>query len=160
MQPAAFDSLGSLRRYDGCCIENVTLKWIFPLDSTFCDYSMLVKLYKIGKVYFRLFYSNSFHVKAKDERFTAAGSHCTKISSRHLADYFNKLHQKAWRTCCTIVFLNSFNQIIDLWCCRSRSSHRFLNSLIMYSETFALYFRPHRRAVDSLSAQPKGISHP
>ena len=40
---------------------------------------MLVKLDKIGEVHFRLFYSNSFHVKAKNERFTAAGSHCTKI---------------------------------------------------------------------------------
>ena len=48
---------------------------------------MFVKLYKIGEVHFRLFYSNSFHVKAKNERFTAAGSHCTKISSRHLAHY-------------------------------------------------------------------------
>ena len=47
---------------------------------------MFVKLFKIGEVHFRLFYSNSFHVKAKNERFTAPGWHCTKISSRHLAE--------------------------------------------------------------------------
>ena len=32
---------------------------------------MLVKLYKIGKVHFRLFFgTNGFHVKAENERFT------------------------------------------------------------------------------------------
>ena len=30
-----------------------------------------------------------------------------------------------------IIFLNSTNQIIDLWCCRNRSRPRFLNSLIL-----------------------------
>ena len=37
---------------------------------------MLIKLCKIGEVHFGLFYSNAFHVKAKNERFTAAESRC------------------------------------------------------------------------------------
>ena len=43
-----------------------------------------------------------------------------KISRRRLADYVKTLHQKACRTCSTIIFLISTNQIIDLWSCRSR----------------------------------------
>ena len=37
---------------------------------------MLVTLYKIGEVQFRMFATNSFHVKAENERFAAAGSRC------------------------------------------------------------------------------------
>ena len=37
---------------------------------------MLVTLYKIGDVQFRMFATNSFHVKAENERFAAAGSRC------------------------------------------------------------------------------------
>ena len=50
-----------------------------------------------------------------------------KISRRRLADYVKTLHQKA---CCTIIFLNPTNKIIDLWCCRWRCPHQILNSLI------------------------------
>ena len=39
-------------------------------------YSMLVTLYKIGEVHFCLLGTNGFHAKAKNERFTAASSHC------------------------------------------------------------------------------------
>ena len=35
---------------------------------------MLVTLYKIGGVHFRLLGTNGFHVKLKNERFTAASS--------------------------------------------------------------------------------------
>ena len=35
-----------------------------------CDYSML---YKISELYFRLLGTKGFHVKAENERFTAAG---------------------------------------------------------------------------------------
>ena len=42
----------------------------------FCDYSMLATSYKIGEVHFRLLGTNGYHVKAKNERFTAAGSSC------------------------------------------------------------------------------------
>ena len=34
-----------------------------------------------------------------------------------LADYIKNLQQKACRTCSTIIFLHSTNQIIDLWRC-------------------------------------------
>ena len=37
-----------------------------------------------------------------------------KISRRRLADYVKTLHQKACRTCSTIIFLHSTNQIIEL----------------------------------------------
>ena len=37
---------------------------------------MLLKLYKISEVHFRLLDTNDFHVKAKNERFTAVSSHC------------------------------------------------------------------------------------
>ena len=43
-----------------------------------------------------------------------------KISRRHLADYVKTLHQKACRTCSTIIFLHSTNQIFHLWRCRCR----------------------------------------
>ena len=50
-----------------------------------------------------------------------------KILRRRLADYVKTFHQKVCRTCSTILFPHSTNQIIDLWrcCCR----RRFLNSL-------------------------------
>ena len=35
-----------------------------------------------------------------------------------------KLHQKAYRTCSTIIFPHSTNQIIDLWRCRCRYQGR------------------------------------
>ena len=66
--------------------------------------------------------TNGFHVKAKNERFTAPGLRClqnlkSENSRRHLVDYVKELHQKAWRACSTIIFPHSTKQIIDLWCC-------------------------------------------
>ena len=88
---------------------------------------MLVTLYKIGKVHFRLFFgTNGFHVKAENERFTTAG--WQKISRRHLTDYVSKMHRKA----CSSIIPHWTNQIIDFWCCRSRSCRRFLNSLVSF----------------------------
>ena len=53
-----------------------------------------------------------------------------KISRRPLADGLRqKLHQKSCRTCSTIVFPHSTNQIINLWRCRGRCCRHFLNSL-------------------------------
>ena len=45
---------------------------------------MLVALYKIGGVHFRLLGTNGFYVKANNERFTAASS-----CSRHNLKYEN-----------------------------------------------------------------------
>ena len=53
-----------------------------------------------------------------------------KISRRRLADYDKTLHQKACRTCSTIIFLHTTNQIIDLWRCRRRCRRQILNSLL------------------------------
>ena len=55
--------LGSLRSYDGNCKENVTLKLNFKLSLVSCDYSMLITLYKVGGVHFRLLGTSGFHVK-------------------------------------------------------------------------------------------------
>ena len=55
-----------------------------------------------------------------------------KISRRRLADYVKTLHQKACRTCSTIIFLHSTNEIIDLWRCRWRCRRQILNSLMSF----------------------------
>ena len=66
--------VGNLRSYDGNCKENVTLKLNFASNLVSCDYSMLITLYKIDGVHFRLLGTNGFDVKAKNERFTATSS--------------------------------------------------------------------------------------
>ena len=48
-----------------------------------------------------------------------------KVSRLRLADCVKNFHQKACRTCSTIIFPRSTNRIIDLW--RRR---RFVNSLL------------------------------
>ena len=62
-----------------------------------------------------------------------------KISRGHLPDYVKTLHQKASRTCSTIIFLHSINQIIDLWRCCWRCCRQILNSLVIppNSNTFS-----------------------
>ena len=82
---------------------------------------MLVTLYKIGELHFRLLGTNGFHVKAKNERFTAANSRCRQnLKYENFTLSFGRLRQniaprKACSTCSTIIFLHSTNQIIDLW---------------------------------------------
>ena len=68
--------LRNLRSYNGNCSENVTLNLDFALSSVFCDYSMLITLYKLGALHFCLLSTNGFHVKAKNDMFTAASSRC------------------------------------------------------------------------------------
>ena len=62
----------------------------------FRDYSMLIKLYKIaGEVHFRLLGTNGFHIKAKNERFIAAGSRCCQnLKYENFKSLFGRLHQK------------------------------------------------------------------
>lgn len=98
-----------------------------------CDFSMLVKLYKIGEVRIRLFGTSVFCAKAENERFTVLSS---ESQVRKFHDFIwqttsTNCTKKRVCTCCTIMFLNSTNQIIDLWCCRSRSRGCFLNSVIL-----------------------------
>ena len=57
------------------------------------------------------------------ERFTGASSRCRQnLKYENFTSSFGRLvktlHQKACRTCSTIIFLHSTNQIIDLWRCR------------------------------------------
>ena len=86
------------------------------------------------------------HVKAKSERFTAASSRCRvrtlnmKISRRRLAENVKTLQQKACRTCSTIIFLHSTNQIIDLRRCRWRCRRQILNSLVVMLQLVATIF--------------------
>ena len=112
--------LGSLRSYDGNCNENVTLKLNFALSKVFCDYSMLVILYKIGGVHFRLLGTNGFHVKLKNERFTAASSRCRQnLKYENFTSLLGRLRQNnAPKSVLHVIFLRSTNQIIDLWRCR------------------------------------------
>ena len=44
------------------------------------------------------------------------------------------LHQKACRTCSTIIFLHSTNEISDLWRCRWRCRRQVLNSIRLHSK--------------------------
>ena len=56
---------------------------------------MLVTLYKKGKVHFRLLGTNGFHGKAKNERFTAAGSRCRQnLKNDNFTSSFGRLRQK------------------------------------------------------------------
>ena len=51
-------------------------------------------------------------LRARVARIRTSG---TQISRRDLADYVSKLHQKRAARACTVIFLNSTNQIINLW---------------------------------------------
>ena len=87
-------TLGNLRNYDGNCNENIILKLNSGLSEVSCDYSMLIRLYKIGGVRFRLLGTNGFHVKAKNERFTAASSRCRQnLKYENFTSSFGRLRQ-------------------------------------------------------------------
>ena len=80
---------------------------------------MLVTLRKVGEVCFRFLGTNGFSCKRKEWKIYCCGLALSsehdqsnmKISRRHLADCVKKLHQKACRTCSTIILLHSANQI-------------------------------------------------
>ena len=60
----------------------------------FRDYSMFITLFKISEVHFRLLGIIGFHVKAKNERFTAAGSRCRQnLKYENLTSSFGRLRQ-------------------------------------------------------------------
>ena len=99
-----------------------------------CDYFMLVTLSKIGEVYFACLALMDLVLRPRIKdlqqwaRVVVRTSN-VKISRRHLANYVTKLHQSAFRTCSTIIFPRSTNQIIiDLWRCRC--CRHFLKSLL------------------------------
>ena len=55
-----------------------------------------VTLHKIGEVHYRLHGTNGFHVKAKNERFTTAGSRCRQNlkNENFMSFIFGRLRQK------------------------------------------------------------------
>ena len=56
---------------------------------------MLITLYKIGEVRFRLLGSDGFHIKANNERFTAVGSQCRQnLKYENFTSSFGRLRQK------------------------------------------------------------------
>ena len=55
---------------------------------------MMVTLYKIGEVHFRLLGTNYFHVKEKNERFTAASLRCPdNLKYENFTSSFGRLRQ-------------------------------------------------------------------
>ena len=61
----------------------------------FCDYSVLVTLSKVGGMYFRALSTNGFHVKTKNDRFTATGSRCRQnLKDGTFRSSAGRLHQK------------------------------------------------------------------
>ena len=91
--------------------ENVTLKLNFALSWVFCDYSMLVTLYKIGGVHFCLLGTNGFHVKTKNERFTAASSRCHQnLKYENFTSSFGRLRQNIAPNIVPHDYFSSFNQ--------------------------------------------------
>ena len=57
-----------------------------------------------------------------------------KTLRRRLVDYVKTLCQKTCRTCSTIIFFRSANQIFDLLRCRWRCRRQILNNLILTLE--------------------------
>ena len=82
---------------------------------------MLVTLYKIGNVHFGLLNSNGYHVKAKNERLTAASSRCCQnIKYPNFTSSFGRLRQKiaTKKACSSSSTISSYSskQNIDLIC--------------------------------------------
>ena len=75
---------------------------------------MLIPLYKIGELHFRLSGRNGFHVKAKSERFTAASSRCCQnLKYGNFAWSFGRLRQNIATKSVPHVqhdYFSSFNQ--------------------------------------------------
>ena len=96
---------------------------------------MFVTLHETGEKPFCVFGTNGFHVKAENEKFIAVGLRCRQNHKyENFTPCFGRLRQnlrkKTCRTCSTIIFRHSNNQIIDLWRCRDRCRRHLLNSLM------------------------------
>ena len=87
---------------------------------------------KTGEVHFCLLDTNRFHVKPKNERFTAADSSCRQNHKCENLTSFGRLRQKNAPKSVPHVQhqSNSTNQITDLWCCRGCCCRHFLYSLL------------------------------
>ena len=75
---------------------------------------MLVTLYKLGQGHFRLPDANSYHVKTKNEEFTAVRSHCRqKVKCENFTSSFGRLRQNIASKSVPHVqhdYFSSFNQ--------------------------------------------------
>ena len=75
---------------------------------------MLITLYKIGELHFRLLGTNGFHVKAKSERFTAATPRCRQnLKYENFTSSFSRLRQNLAAKSVPHVqhdYFSSFNQ--------------------------------------------------
>ena len=72
---------------------------------------MLITLYKIGELHFRLLGTNGFHVKAKSEIFTAASSRCRQnLKYENLTSSFGRLRQNIVPKSVPHDYISSFNQ--------------------------------------------------
>ena len=93
---------------------NVTLKLKFAFSQVFCFYSRLVTLYKIGGMHFCLLGTNGFHVKAKNERVTAASSRFRQnLKYENFTSSFARLRQNIVPNIVSQVqhdYFSSFNQ--------------------------------------------------
>jgi len=106
--------------------------WLLKLP-----YSMLITLYKIIEVHFRLLGTHGFQDREwKIFCYELALSSEPQIWKFHVVVWqttSKHRSKKASRTCSTIVFLHSTNQIIDLWPCRWCCRRQILNSLFKSS---------------------------
>ena len=72
---------------------------------------MLVTLYKTGGVPFRLLGTIGFHVKAKNDRFTAASSRCRQnLKFENFTSSFGRLRQNIAPKSVPHDYFSSFNQ--------------------------------------------------
>ena len=74
-------------------------------------------LYKLGEVHFRLLGTNSFHVKAENEGFTAAGFRCRQnLKYENFTSSFGRLRQTiALKSVLQVQndYFSSFNKLND-----------------------------------------------
>ena len=103
-------------------------------------------------------------VNVENERFTVVCSRCPtlKISCCHLADYVRKLYWSAYRTCSTIIFRHSANQIIVFWrrrylCCRSCVSSLLLKTELSISDLQHFHSLAGHRLPVHLPAVPNTV---
>ena len=122
-------SIGSLRSYDCNCKENVWKKLNFALS--------LLRLFHVDQVLQNRWSALSrvwhewFSCKGKEEKIYCCD---LPLSSEPQIWKFpvvvRQTTPKACRTCSTIIFLHSTDEIIDLWRCRWRCRRQILSSLM------------------------------
>ena len=98
-----------------------------PIVTIF-DCSILFAFYIVGKVRYKWIGVRDVNLNAGDERFVDLCSSCHKtvnevISRCCFAEDGTDLFISACRTCSTLIFTRSTNQILNLWRCRCRSRH-------------------------------------